>query len=130
VLNRQRRHSADLRDLALFLDRLAVHLEPPGDFSLVLVSDRVMERFNGRYRGKGGPTDVLSFEGEEGYLGDILISADTAYRQSEGSRTLTPGKNIKRLALHGLLHLMGYDHETDHGEMKALETRLRRRFEC
>lgn len=113
-----------------FLARLARELAPRGDFSVVLVSDRVMERYNRRYRGHDGPTDVLSFDGEGKYLGDIVISAETASRQASRSRTLTLETNVKRLALHGLLHLMGYDHEVDNGEMRALETRLRRRYRC
>jgi probable rRNA maturation factor len=113
-----------------FLTRLTRELDPPGEFSVVLVSDQVMETYNRRYRGYEGPTDVLSFDGEGEYLGDIVISADTASRQASQSRTLTLETNVKRLALHGLLHLMGYDHAVDNGEMRALETRLRRRYRC
>ena len=83
-----------------------------------------------QYRGLDKPTDVLSFPGEDRYLGDILISSETAYNQASKSQTLTFETNVQRLILHGLLHLMGYDHETDHGEMRAMEHRLRRRFQC
>jgi len=72
----------------------------------------------------------LSFQGDGGYLGDILISSETAYNQSRKSSTLSFETNIRRLILHGLLHLLGYDHETDNGEMRAMERRLRRRFQC
>lgn len=130
VLNRQRARPAPRRGMTMFLRRVTSELRPSGEFSVVLVSDRAMRQYNRRYRGLDTPTDVLSFEGEDGYLGDILISTETAYRQSARSEALTFARNVNRLALHGLLHLMGYDHETDDGEMRALETRLRRRFKC
>jgi probable rRNA maturation factor len=89
-----------------------------------------MRGYNHRYRGYDKPTDVLSFRGENDYLGDILISSETAYNQALKSETLSFETNLRRLILHGLLHLMGYDHETDEGQMRAFERRLRRRFKC
>ena len=100
------------------------------EFSVVLITDETMREYNRRYRGFDKPTDVLSFRGEQLYLGDILISSETAYNQARHSRTLTFEKNVRRLILHGLLHLMGYDHEIDNGEMRTIERRLRRRFQC
>ena len=97
---------------------------------MVFVTDGKIRRYNRQYRGLDKPTDVLSFPGEDRYLGDILISSETAYNQASKSQTLTFETNVQRLILHGLLHLMGYDHETDHGEMRAMEHRLRRRFQC
>jgi probable rRNA maturation factor len=99
-------------------------------FSIVFITDRMIRRYNNRYRGVDKPTDVLSFSGDRLYLGDILISSETAYNQALNSRTLSFERNLQRLILHGLLHLMGYDHETDDGQMKAIERRLRRRFRC
>lgn len=99
-------------------------------FSIVFVADEEMRRYNRQYRGYDKPTDVLSFRGDQRYLGDILISSETAYNQALKSRTLSFEKNICRLILHGLLHLMGYDHETDDGQMRSLERRLRRKFQC
>ena len=90
----------------------------------------MIHRYNREYRGQDKATDVLSFPGDESYLGDILISVETAYEQAVRSKVLTLESNIRRLALHGLLHLMGYDHETDDGQMRAAEVRLRRRFRC
>ncbi|MBI4475457.1 MAG: rRNA maturation RNase YbeY [Acidobacteria bacterium] len=90
----------------------------------------MIRKYNRDYRGFDKPTDVLSFRGDDDYLGDILISAETAYNQARKSRMLTFEANVQRLALHGLLHLMGYDHETDEGRMRAIERRLRRRFQC
>jgi probable rRNA maturation factor len=63
-------------------------------------------------------------------MGDILISTETAWAQAGKSRTLSFDDNIRRLLLHGFLHLSGYDHETDNGEMRSIERTLRRRFQC
>jgi probable rRNA maturation factor len=100
------------------------------EFSVVIVTDGMIRRYNRTYRGFDKATDVLSFRGEDGYLGDILISSETAYNQARKSDKLSFETNIHRLLLHGLLHLMGYDHETDDGEMRVVERRLRRRFQC
>jgi len=97
--------------------------------SLVFGGDRAVRRLNARYRRRDRPTDVLSFPagGGEAGLGDVLISVPAAERNA---RRL--GRSLERellvLALHGFLHLLGYDHETDHGEMDRLEARLRRRL--
>ena len=98
---------------------------------MVLISDAVMRKHNRQFRGQNRATDVLSFpdereDGEEdSYLGDILISVEAADRQ----RNKTLLEELKLLSLHGLLHLLGYDHQTDGGEMKALERKLRREFQ-
>ena len=88
-----------------------------------------MRRMNNRYAGKDSATDVLSFQAEwdedESYLGDILISVETAERQ----RRARLETELQILALHGVLHLMGYDHEMDDGEMESLERELRQEFE-
>jgi len=89
-----------------------------------------MRSLNRRWRGEDRPTDVLAFPSGAsagGPLGDIVISVPYAKRQAH--RRAQPGaREIDRLLLHGFLHLMGYDHETDRGEMNALEGRLRRRL--
>jgi len=130
LLNRQRKHRIDRARLERFLSRLVEHLNPGRDFTVVLLSDRAIGRYNRVYRGIDKPTDVLSFPGDGPNLGDILISTETAYAQAARSPVLDFESNLERLALHGLLHLLGYDHENDHGEMRALEGRLRRRFHC
>lgn len=118
----------DTRELAEFLERLRVRLSLPGGASVVLVSDAAMRRLNRRFAGKDHPTDVLSFpagssEGGLGsYLGDIFISVETADRQRAGPL----GRELRTLALHGVLHLLGYDHETDQGQMEAVEAGLRK----
>ena len=99
-------------------------------FSVVFITDKAMRGYNLRFRRIDKTTDVLSFPGENGYLGDILISTETASEQAQKSTQLSFDDNIRRLLLHGFLHLSGYDHETDHGEMRAIERRLRRKFRC
>jgi probable rRNA maturation factor len=98
--------------------------------SVVLIDDEAMQVYNRKYRGFDKTTDVLSFRGDGDYLGDILISVETAFAQARKSPVLTLESNIRRLVLHGFLHLTGYDHETDSGEMRAIEIRLRRKFKC
>jgi probable rRNA maturation factor len=131
LVNKQRKHRVNSQTVHKLLGALTKELEiPAAEFSVVFITDSAMRTYNREYRGFDKPTDVLSFAGEDGYLGDILISTETAYNQARKSRTLSFDSNIRRLLLHGLLHLMGHDHETDHGEMRAIERRLRRRFHC
>ena len=130
LLNRQRKHAVDRSHLLKFIGVLVDELAPEREFSVVLISDSAMKTYNRNYRGQDKPTDVLSFPGDDQYLGDVLISTETAYNQAIRSQTLEFGTNLRRLVLHGLLHLMGYDHEIDNGEMRSVERRLRRRFQC
>lgn len=94
---------------------------------MALVRDARVRALNRRYRRKDAPTDVLSFPAEEkGQLGDVVIAAGVARRQArEAGHSLQT--EIRVLALHGLLHLLGYDHEHDEGRMARLERRLRRK---
>ena len=97
-----------------------------GEVSLAFVSDARLRRLNQAHRGHDVPTDVLSFpSGEPRFLGDIVIAAGVARRQA-GRAGHAFGIEARVLALHGLLHLLGYDHETDQGQMERLEARLRR----
>jgi probable rRNA maturation factor len=131
VLNKQRKHAVNRTNLNRFLSALVPDLGVEDrEFSVVLITDEMIRRYNRDYRGFDKPTDVLSFAGDARYLGDILISSETAYNQARKSSTLSFETNLRRLILHGLLHLMGYDHETDQGEMRTMERRLRRRFQC
>lgn len=87
-------------------------LAPKGELSIVLTTDRRIRTLNRDWRGKDKATDVLSFEQDAslGLLGDVVISLDTAKRQAkEGGRPLSD--ELARLLAHGLLHLMGHDHE-------------------
>ena len=87
-----------------------------------------MRSLNRRYRGKDRSTDVLAFPGVGGgFLGDIAVSVPYAARRAR-RRDAPLAWQLDLLLLHGFLHLLGYDHETDGGEMDALEGRLRRRL--
>jgi probable rRNA maturation factor len=129
VFNRQRKVRIERRSLEAFLARLLERLELEGGCSVVLLSDRAMRGFNRRFAGKDYSTDVLSFPAGrvsgESYLGDVLISAEFADRQRKGDLAT----ELQVLALHGVLHLIGYDHENDDGEMESFEGDLRREFE-
>jgi probable rRNA maturation factor len=131
VLNKQRKHAVDRTKFYRFLSAVVGELGVADrEFAVVLITDDAIRQYNRDYRGFDKPTDVLSFRGDTRYLGDILISSETAYNQARKSSTLSFDTNVRRLALHGLLHLMGHDHETDDGEMRTIERRLRRRFQC
>ena len=129
LLNRQRRRRVSPARLRRVLRGAASALKVGGEVSLVLAGDALLHRLNRDYRGKDRPTDVLSFPGDGGEagLGDIVISVPTAERNARAlGRTL--GQELDVLALHGLLHVLGHDHETDDGTMDRLERRLRTRL--
>jgi probable rRNA maturation factor len=106
--------------------------------TIALVSDAWMRTLNRRYRGKDYATDVLSFPADAGrrqkygqspnprHLGDVVIAQGVARRQARAAGHDAP-EELRILALHGLLHLLGYDHERDGGQMARLERRLRRK---
>ena len=95
-----------------------------GEVDVLITSSAQMRHLNRRFRGKGSATDVLSFPSVEGTAGDIAISAEVGARNA---RRLghSAAEEMKVLILHGLLHLAGYDHETDAGAMARKEARLR-----
>ena len=97
--------------------------------TVAFVSDNKIRELNRQFRRIDKATDVLSFPGDssEGDMGDIAISIETAARQAKQSGLTLDGE-IAQLLLHGLLHLSGYDHETDNGEMNRLELKLRRKL--
>ena len=119
--------------LARFLTRAQAAVRLRGHVTVLLTSDVAMRDLNARFRGKNQPTDVLSFpsehlvRGTENVAGDVAISVETAQRQSAEQGHLL-ATEIKVLMLHGLLHLAGYDHETDAGEMQRRERSLRARL--
>jgi probable rRNA maturation factor len=129
LVNRQRRRRVPVARLRRVLREAARVLRVSGEVALVLTGDAPVRRLNARYRGKDKPTDVLSFPGPGGDvgLGDIVISLDTAARNAPrfGRRL---GEELEILTLHGFLHVLGYDHETDDGTMDRLEARLRGRL--
>jgi probable rRNA maturation factor len=129
LLDRQRGRRVNRARLQGVLRRAAGALGVEGEVSLVLAGDRAVRALNARYRGKDAPTDVLSFPGGGGEagLGDIVISVETAARNARSLGRTLP-RELDVLALHGFLHVLGYDHETDDGTMERLEARLRRRL--
>ena len=144
VENRQRGVRVRVGVSEKFLRRVLREMRLGGDcVSLCFVSDHEMARLNETYRKKRGTTDVLSFPSEERdtpasvasrarelreeFLGDIAISPAAARRNAKAfGRSLDA--EIRILIVHGVLHLLGYDHETDRGEMNRVEGRLRRRL--
>lgn len=119
--------------LGVWLERAAPS-RARGDVSIALVNDAAIRRLNREHRGKDVATDVLSFPaqpqaagpGPDLFLGDLAIATGVARRQArEHGHAL--GIELRVLALHGLLHLLGYDHETDRGRMARAEARLGRR---
>jgi probable rRNA maturation factor len=129
LLNRQRRRRVRSDRLRRLLENAARSLGVSGEVALVLTRDPAVRELNARYRGQDKPTDVLSFPGPGGPagLGDIVVSVDTAERNARRlGRTLE--RELDVLALHGFLHVLGYDHETDDGTMDRLERRLRRKL--
>jgi probable rRNA maturation factor len=133
VRNLQRRIGVDSRRLRTFLRTVAPAAGAAAAAATVaLVSDGRIRALNREFRGLDEPTDVLSFpvsarSQSSGYLGDIVISVETAERQARRRRS-TLRRELELLTLHGFLHLMGYDHETDHGEMRRIEYRLRKKL--
>jgi len=142
ILNRQRRVPVATRPLTDFLGRVRSALRlGDRDLTVCLVSDASIARLNRSFRGKPGPTDVLSFPANghaalrrarltssspssTSYLGDIAISPEAARRNAARFGRTLP-QELRVLMLHGVLHLLGYDHETDRGRMDRVERRLR-----
>jgi probable rRNA maturation factor len=132
------------RGLATWLTK-AAPASARGEVTVALVSDARMRTLNRSYRNKDYATDVLAFPayakasalaeapadepavaGDTGYLGDIVIATGVAQRHAD-EMGHPVSVELKILALHGLLHLLGYDHETDSGEMAQVEARLRKK---
>lgn len=144
IANRQRFVRVRVRLLEQFLQQIKEEIGlGPECVAVRLIGNAEMARLNETYRKKKGPTDVLSFPAEDQrrarglkaavrrargkFLGDIAIAPRVAKRNSRAlGRTLD--QELRVLILHGVLHLLGYDHETDRGEMERIEMRLRRRL--
>ena len=142
VLNRQRLKFVDTQN-AQCLARAVLDRIGRFDATLTLsfIRDREMRRLNRDFRGLDKPTDVLSFayheapdefdefalSEDEGHLGDVVIFVETAERYA-AEQGLSFEREIEWLVIHGTLHVAGYDHETDNGEMNRLEKRLRKQL--
>lgn len=136
IVNLQRKVPVKSASFRQFVDSLAPAVsEAEGRrFTVAFISDDRMLQLNSLFRGKETTTDVLSFprehdafDPEKDDLGDIVISAEQAQRQA-ADHGLSLEAEIKQLILHGLLHLCGYDHEVDDGEMNSRELDLREKL--
>ncbi|MFN2404428.1 MAG: rRNA maturation RNase YbeY [Pyrinomonadaceae bacterium] len=130
VVTRQRKTKIDNKAWETFAARAAGAIgKSDSSATIAFVSDKTIRQLNRQFRGVDKATDVLSFpaDEDESNLGDIAISVDTAARQAR-ENGLTFDEEVAQLILHGLLHLSGYDHETDNGEMNSLELRMRRKL--
>jgi probable rRNA maturation factor len=134
IVNRQRRRKLNTRTWREFGENALQAIgAKKQDVTIVFVGDEAIKELNRRFRGKNYPTDVLSFRNQaapfeaaaEKHLGDVVISVARAAEQAK-EHGLSFTAEVKQLILHGLLHLCGYDHEADNGEMNRLELRLRR----
>ncbi len=112
------------RELSLFATKARRAIGLGGELSVRITSSRELQELNHRFRHKNQPTDVLSFPSIAGAGGDIAISRDIAASNAAAlGHSLTT--ELKILILHGLLHLAGFDHESDDGAMTARESQLR-----
>lgn len=117
-------------ELSRFLTRAKQSARLRGPVNVLITSSAELRLLNRRFRGKDRPTDVLSFPPEfpvRDYAGDVAISAEIA-RDNAKRLGHTIGEELKILVLHGVLHLAGHDHESDKGEMAALEEKLRQKL--
>ena len=129
VVNRQRTKKVNIETWAKFANKALDSIGKHGSSATIaFVSDKKIRTLNHQFRNVDKPTDVLSFPADEkANLGDIAISIDRAAAQAK-ENGLALDDEIAQLILHGLLHLCGYDHETDNGEMNQLELRLRKKL--
>ncbi len=139
VINRQRSKGVDKKRAAQVARAVLNKIgEAEATLTISFIRDRQMRQLNRQYRGLDEPTDVLSFAYHEAddalraaespqHLGDLVISVETAERYA-GELALSFAREIEHLVIHGTLHLAGYDHETDQGEMNRLEHRLRKQL--
>ncbi len=135
IINRQRRRKINAKEWREFGEEALRVIGTEHDATIVFVSDDAIRKLNRQFRGKNHATDVLSFPSsaepfevdQQKQLGEVVISVQRAESQAR-SNGLSFTNEVKQLILHGLLHLSGYDHETDKGEMNRLELRLRKRL--
>ena len=136
IINRQRRRKIETKQWRAFGEEAlkSIGAKKP-NVTIVFVGDNAIRELNRRFRGKDYATDVLSFPSaaepfereNRSHLGEVVISVQRATAQAQSNR-LNFENEVKQLILHGLLHLCGYDHETDNSEMNRLELRLRKRL--
>lgn len=124
----RRAGSVDRRGLEQFARRLREEVAGGRAFRCLVTDDRELRRLNSHFLGKDYPTDVLSFpQSDDGFLGEIAISAERAAEQAR-LRGHAAAEEVRILMLHGVLHLMGMDHEADRGSMARAEKSWRRKL--
>ena len=114
------------QNVLVWLKKVSQNLKIKKDFSVILVGDKKIRQLNWQYRKKNKITDVLSFEGEADFLGEVVISLPEAKRQAKKYK-LNLKIEMSRLLIHGILHLLGFDHEKNAKEaekMYALQDKL------
>jgi probable rRNA maturation factor len=123
---RRKPATLDVKSLESFAELLRARVARGREFHCRITGDADLRRWNAQFRGKESTTDVLSFPSDDpASLGDIAISAQRARAQaSECGHGIE--QEIRILMLHGVLHLMGMDHESDSGQMRRAEARWRR----
>jgi len=144
VVNRQRLARIDARRVARLADATLGAIGKEGaNLTVAFVRDRLIRDLNSKFRGNDRVTDVLSFPAEDeresasavhfigsgisAHVGDIVVSTDTALRQANDAGH-SFAREVDELVIHGVLHLCGYDHQTDRGQMNRLELKLRRKL--
>ncbi|HEU4888806.1 MAG TPA: rRNA maturation RNase YbeY [Thermoanaerobaculia bacterium] len=129
----KREIAAFTRKALLMLEKLDKLEEEITEVTIAFIDDAAMTELNQKFRKKARTTDVLTFPADDSYneptatgrpLGDIVISLDQAKRQALDEKH-SLATEIRYLLLHGLLHALGYDHESDQGQMNTLELTLR-----
>jgi probable rRNA maturation factor len=144
VVNRQRLARIDPHRVIMLANATLAEIGRGGaGLAVAFVRDRVIRQLNRKFRGNDRATDVLSFPADDAprratgvdfigsstseHLGDIVVSTDTALRQAEDAGH-SFAREVDELLIHGVLHLSGYDHQTDRGQMNRLELKLRRKL--
>ncbi len=135
--NRQSRHKTSLKKInqkvQVILDALDC---PDGEISILIADDPQIEKLNRKFLNRQGPTNVIAFAMREGefpdltpnLLGDVVISTDTAAREAQVA-SMSMERRFNELLLHGILHLMGYDHETSEKDARIMEEKSRELME-
>ena len=129
--NRQSNHKISVKMIHQTAQVILNALDcPDAEISIVIVDDLQMAEFNRNYLNREGPTNVIAFPMQEGefseinpyLLGDVVISADTAHKEGKAADIDLPSR-FTQLLVHGILHLVGYDHENDEQEAQKMETK-------
>ena len=136
LINRQRRRKLNSQEWREFAEQTLRTIDSTKQsVTIVFVSDAAIKKLNKQFRGKNYATDVLSFPtpaedfepDNQSHLGEVVISVERAAAQAK-ENDLTFSNEVQQLILHGLLHLSGYNHETDRGQMNRLELKLRKKL--